>query len=67
VHRRAGIVTHSVIAGLDPAIHQLRKALANMMDARAFASPKRLRPGEAHCAIGGAMRAAARRLLRPTG
>jgi hypothetical protein len=34
----------SVIAGLDPAIQPLRKNLAKQMDARAFASPKRLRP-----------------------
>ncbi len=32
-----------VIAGLDPAIHPVRKSLANMMDTRAF-SPKGLRP-----------------------
>jgi hypothetical protein len=34
----------AVMAGLDPAIHLLAKTLAKMMDARAFASPKRLRP-----------------------
>jgi hypothetical protein len=34
----------TVIAGLDPAIHPLRKAPAKMMDTRAFASPKGLRP-----------------------
>jgi hypothetical protein len=33
------------MAGLDPAIHQKQKALLqSKMDARAFASPKRLRP-----------------------
>jgi hypothetical protein len=32
------------MAGFDPAIHPLRKILAKKMDARAFASPKRLRP-----------------------
>jgi hypothetical protein len=33
-----------VIAGLDPAIHPLRKSLSKMMDTRAFAAPKGLRP-----------------------
>jgi hypothetical protein len=32
------------MAGLDPAIHLSQKTLAEMMDARAFAAPKGLRP-----------------------
>src|SRR3954449_7611607 len=34
----------SVVAGLDPAIHPVRRTLAKWMDTRAFASPKELRP-----------------------
>jgi hypothetical protein len=34
---------HIVMAGLDPAIHVFSSVLQNV-DARAFASPKRLRP-----------------------
>jgi len=34
---------HSVMAGLVPAIHAFRRSTKNV-DARAFASPKRLRP-----------------------
>jgi hypothetical protein len=32
------------MAGLDPAIHPFRRFMRSVMDARAFASPKRLRP-----------------------
>src|SRR4051812_7221336 len=43
--REVGAVTRSsVIAGLDPAIRLLERFSRTGMDARAFASPKRLRP-----------------------
>ncbi|MGJ4882597.1 MULTISPECIES: hypothetical protein [unclassified Bradyrhizobium] len=34
----------SVIAGLDPAIHPFKNTFVSVMDARAFAAPKGLRP-----------------------
>jgi hypothetical protein len=35
---------NSVIAGLDPAIYLSKEAFIDLMDARAFAAPKGLRP-----------------------